>query len=230
MRIQLHGILLLLILAYFPSSSQRILFVGNSLTYTNNLPSILEEIARDLGESIETTTLAFPNYAIEDHWNDGNFQKKLAEGNFEYVIIQQGPSSQANGKEMLVNYGAKMQIVCKEYGAKLAYFMVWPSKKYYYTFDGVIKNYSYAAASNNATLFPVGKLWKKYEAMSNTVRLYGPDNFHPSKAGSFLAALIIFHGIYPEKDLLNLDYSACSKWVENTGAFDELIMLVIEYP
>lgn len=227
MRIHLLSTLILFF-SYLSSFSQSILFVGNSLTYTNNLPGILEEIAIEFGESIKTTTLAFPNYAIEDHWNDGIFQKKLIENKFEYVIIQQGPSSQPDGKEMLVSYGAKMKLECNKNGAELAYFMVWPSKRYFYTFDGVIKNYSYAAESNKAILFPVGRLWKKYEASTNTVILYGSDDFHPSKAGSFLAALAIFHGLYPEKDLLNLDYNIFSKWVENKDAFDLLIELVIE--
>ena len=229
MKIQLLGTLCLLILSYFTSSSQNILFVGNSLTYTNNLPGILEEIATEFGESVNTTTMAFPNYAIEDHWVDGKFQKSLSENNFQYVIIQQGPSSQPDGKEMLVTYGAKMKSECIKNGANLAYFMVWPAKRYYYTFDGVIQNYTYGAESNNAILFPVGRLWKKYEAsLSNAERLYGPDNFHPSKAGSFLAAITIFHGLFPDKDLLSIEYDTCSKWVLNENAFNELVKLVIE--
>lgn len=227
MRIQLLSILLLF-LSYHSSFSQSILFVGNSLTYTNNLPIILEEIAAEFEGSIHATTMAFPNYAIEDHWNEGKFQKSLSENNFQYVIIQQGPSSQPDGKEMLVNYGAKMKSECDKNGANLAYFMVWPSKQYYYTFDGVIQNYAYAAEFNKSILFPVGRLWKKYEATSNTESLYGPDNFHPSKAGSFLAALTIFHGLFPEKDLLRLEYDTCSKWVLDENAFNELVELVIE--
>lgn len=49
----------------------RILFVGNSLTYVNDLPHLVEQVARERGVSIKTEMLAFPDYALEDHWKEG---------------------------------------------------------------------------------------------------------------------------------------------------------------
>ena len=57
-------------LSFFTSvNAQKILFVGNSLTYSNNLPEILEDIAKESGIEIKTKSLCFANYAIADHLN-----------------------------------------------------------------------------------------------------------------------------------------------------------------
>ncbi len=39
------------------------LFVGNSLTYTNNLHALVEEVGKTHGIKITTALLAYPNYA-----------------------------------------------------------------------------------------------------------------------------------------------------------------------
>ena len=49
-------------------TSFSILFIGNSLTYTNNLPKLIKKEAKLKGIKIAFKVVAFPNYAIEDHW------------------------------------------------------------------------------------------------------------------------------------------------------------------
>lgn len=54
----------------FPEGKTRVLFLGNSLTYVNDLPAMVEAIARLAGDtSIATATVAFPDFALEDYWN-----------------------------------------------------------------------------------------------------------------------------------------------------------------
>lgn len=169
----------------------KILFVGNSLTYTNNLPNLVEQEAKSRGVKVKTTMLAFPNYAIIDHWDDGELQKRIMSKDYDYVVVQQGPSSQAEGRQMLIEDGARLKKLCDKYDTKLAYFMVWPSRTYYYTFDGVIKNHRDAAAENSAILCAVGEAWKVYLEENDDYSLYGMDGFHPSPKGSRLAAQVI---------------------------------------
>jgi len=172
-----------------------ILFVGNSLTYTNNLPAIVTRIGKDSGIKINTTMIAYPNYALEDHWNDGQIQIEIASGKYDFVVVQQGPSSQADGRAMLFDYGARIKALCDRHNAKLAFYMVWPAFANFHTFDGVIKNYTDAAAVTNSLLCPVGKAWKEYFLATGDYSYYGPDMFHPSIKGSENAALIIYKAL-----------------------------------
>lgn len=171
--------------------SVRILFVGNSLTYTNNLPALVVSIGNAQGKSVYSETLANPNYAIEDHWNDGKMQKLICEGDFDFVVIQQGPSSQADGRQMLFEYGQRIKNICLSRGTELAFFMVWPAKANYHMFDGVIKNYTDAATETNSILCAVGAEFKRH-GDSGDYSFYSSDSFHPSAAGSQRAAEIIF--------------------------------------
>ena len=177
-------------------SVKTILFVGNSLTYTNDLPKLVVQVGSDSGIIIKTEMLAFPNYALEDHWNDGKLQKLIAEKNFDFIVVQQGPSSQQEGRIMLLNAAKKLKPLCIINNSKLALFMVWPAFSNFQTFDEVIKSYSEAATSTNSLLCPVGQVWKTHFSETNDYTYYGTDMFHPSLKGSKVAALIIFQTLF----------------------------------
>lgn len=173
-----------------------ILFIGNSLIYTNNLPDLVKKSAELQGIVIETKMLSFPNYAISDHWNDGEVQKLIASKKYDFVIIQQGPSSQNDGRKMLIEYGEKYSRLCKLNNSKLCYFMVWPSLTNYHTFDDVVKNHKDAASINNSILLPVGEVWKDYFDNTNSFQYYSSDGFHPSLKGSQIAAKVIVEYLF----------------------------------
>ena len=182
------------------SKTVSILFIGNSLTNTNNLPDLVKTEAKKQGILIKTKMIAFPNYALLDHWNDGMVQKEIRSKTYDYVIIQQGPSSQTFGREILIDYGKKYSDLCKENNTQLCYFMVWPSLSYYKTFEGVIKNHKEAAQINNAILLPVGEVWKSYFDASKKLDYYSNDGFHPSLKGSQVAAETIVHYLFENKN------------------------------
>lgn len=179
-----------------PNADYNLLFVGNSLTYYNDLPNLVKEIAATRDILINTEMLAKGNYAIVDHWADGQVQTLIRSKKYDYVIIQQGPSSQADGYDMLVNGGKQYADLCKANEVKLAYYMVWPSRRYYHTFNGVINNYTAAAEANDAILCPVGKVWKEHFDKTDDFSYYGPDQFHPSIQGSKVAARVIVSSLF----------------------------------
>lgn len=187
--------LYLISFSVFAQSEINILFVGNSLTYTNNLPELVEKSAANRGAIVKTGMLAYPNYAMEDHWNDGEVQKLIRSGKYQYVVVQQGPSSQEEGRRMLHESGALMRELCEENQCKLVYFMVWPSRTYYDTFDRVITNHYAAAAANNALVCPVGEVWKSHFDSTGDFSYYGIDGFHPSQLGSQVAAEVIVNSL-----------------------------------
>jgi hypothetical protein len=175
---------------------RRVLFVGNSLTYTNNLPLLVKEVAMKYDRSIETDMLAFPNFTLEDHWLEGKLQKLIASGRFDILVVQQGPSSQADGREMLLGYGLKLKKLCQQSNVALAFFMVWPPRNHAERFKGVIKNYSDAAEKTGSILCPVGLAWKTCIETNKDCDYYDADGFHPSLAGSKVAAAVIYKSLF----------------------------------
>ncbi len=175
--------------------SQKVLFVGNSLTYTNDLPSKVAEMGLRTGVLIEKVMLAYPNYALEDHWNDGCLQIMIQSRYYDIVVVQQGPSSQPDGAASLLDFGKRIQALCKANDTKLAFFMVWPTRVNYHTFPGVTSNYSAATAAIGAILCPVGQVWKLHQDNTGDFSYYGPD-FHPSDKGTAFAADVIYKALF----------------------------------
>ena len=174
-----------------------LLFIGNSLTSSNNLPELVKSYALTQGKEISVEMVARGNYALVDHWNDGAIQSKIQSNIFDFVIVQQGPSSQPYGRALLIEYGGYISALCNTNNAKLAYYMVWPSLTYYETFDGVIETYRMAADINNDILCPVGEVWKSHFDETEDFSYYGGDGFHPSQTGSTVAAQVIYESLFP---------------------------------
>lgn len=180
----------------YSDTAKKVLFIGNSLTYYYYLPKLVEKVGRDKGVEIKSEMVAKANYGLEDHWNDGDIQELIKTKKYDFVVVQQGPSSQADGRASLLEYGARIKNICTPQNTKLAFFMVWPAYAYYHTFDGVIKNYTDAAIATNSLLCPVGREWNDYFLSTGDYSYYGPDLFHPSLKGSENAALIIFKTLF----------------------------------
>jgi hypothetical protein len=170
----------------------RILFIGNSLTATNDLPAVLEAFARAQGVTVETRTVAFPDHSLEDHWRRPEARRAISEGKWDYVVLQQGPSAMQDSRRLLRTYTTRFAEEIAAAGARPALFMVWPASGRLNDFPRVIESYRAAAADVGAVLLPAGDAWRRMWDRDRTVRLYGPDGFHPSGLGTYLAALVMF--------------------------------------
>ena len=167
----------------------RVLFIGNSLTFANNLPAMVEALAgRD---RVSCRVVAFPDFSLEDHWQRGDAVREIATGGWSTIVLQQGPSALPESRVLLVEYTKRFDAEAKRIGARTALYMVWPSKARMGDFDGVSASYTAAAATVGGLLLPVGDAWRAAWRRDANVALYGPDNFHPSVAATYLAALVI---------------------------------------
>ena len=61
----------------FGRADLTILFVGNSLTYTHDLPGAVATVAEAAGHDVAVAEAAYPSFALEDHWNRGIAGVKL---------------------------------------------------------------------------------------------------------------------------------------------------------
>jgi len=189
------------ILCIFPVGAAeplRVLFVGNSLTYTNDLPLLVAALSRGHEVEIETGMIAIPNASLEDHWNDGRSRREIASGKWDVVVMQQGPSSLASSRENLVEWSGRLADEVRAAGARPALFTVWPDASRRAYLDDVIESYRVAAESCRCELLPAGLAWKEAWSRSGRLSLFGADGFHPGPDGSYLAALVIWSGLTGE--------------------------------
>ena len=65
----------------------------NSLTAANDLPAIVEAIARADGVQVQARAVTFPDHSLEDHWARAEARRAIKDGTWDVVVLQQGPSA-----------------------------------------------------------------------------------------------------------------------------------------
>lgn len=172
---------------------RRVLFIGNSLTYVNDLPGIVQTLADSAGsDRLAVATVVGPDMALVDHWNDGRAQREIARGGWELVVLQQGPSSTDVNRDSLRIFTGRFAADIARIGARPALYSVWPTAGRRQDFARAIESYTLAARDVNGLLLPVASAWLAAWQRDVNLELYAADGLHPTAAGSYLAALVIY--------------------------------------
>lgn len=173
------------------AADRRVLFVGNSLTYTNDLPGVVAALADAAGLSFAHATVAQPGWSLEEHWQAG-IAEVIAEAGADVVVLQQGPSSLPESQAHLAHWTEQLAPVIREAGGEPALLMVWPDESRAGFFADVRQSYAAAAAAVDGILIPGGQTWVEAWALDGDLELWGADGFHPSYLGTLAAAMATF--------------------------------------
>lgn len=179
-----------------PAGGHHVLFIGNSLTSTHDLPATVAAIAESAGDTIRVRTVAGPNLALIDHLNGAtNAESAIRQGGWEYVVLQQGPTPAGICRDSLVLWTKMFDPLIRGAGATPALFMTWPSASQQGLFDAVRISFEEAARTVDGVFLPAGEAWRLARAADPSLALWGGDGFHPSPIGTFLAALEIYERV-----------------------------------
>ena len=171
---------------------RRALFIGNSYTYYFDIPGLVQAMADSMGgDRIAVETVAGPDMALVDHWNEGTAKREIAEGGWEWVVLQQGPSSVQVNRDSLRTLTQMFGAEIAKVNAKPALFSAWPSATRLQDFDRAIESYTLAASDVSGILLPVAASWKKAWESDASLQMYS-DGLHPSGTGAYLAAATIY--------------------------------------
>ena len=173
-----------------------ILFVGNSLTYYNDLPLIVESLADSVpgltpDQRLSVAMVAFPDYALIDHWSEGSAVRALEQNKWNVVVLQQGSSALDESRVLLRDWTKKFDEKIRAAGARTGMYAVWPFASRQFDFDRVNESYTLAAQDVNGMLFPVGEAWRAAWRRDPNLALYATDGLHPTVRASYLGGLVI---------------------------------------
>ena len=180
-----------------PAGGYRVLFIGNSLTSTNDLPGTVSQLAASVDDTIIVESVTRPNFAVIDHVNGmSDAVDVVRRGSWDYVVLQQGPTSQQLGRDTLILATKLLEPEVRAAEGHIAQLMAWPAAANQSVFDGVLQScLEGARAVEGGVCFPAGQAWRAAWAVDPTLPLYGPDDFHPGPLGTYLAALVVYEGI-----------------------------------
>lgn len=183
----------------------RVLFVGNSYTYYNNLPNIVSNLSKSTSTFIQAEMSAIGGARLKYHYNQQfglKTKDKIKKGKFNIVVLQEQSMGTLTNKEEFLEYSEKLSDHIKLHGAKPYFFVTWSRKKTPKTQKLITKTYKQAALFNNGIAVLVGEAWRNSKKKNHTLNLYDPDGSHPNTIGSFISACVFVKkltGEVPEK-------------------------------
>lgn len=178
----------------------RMLFIGNSYTYFNDLPRTLQTLAlrREKPVAIEVTTVWQGGQSLKGHWNDSAAVRMIRQGYWDYVVLQEQSLLPIRMPDTLIAYGKRFDAEVKAAGARTMLYLTWPRKGRASAQDSLTRPFRQLATEVGALIVPVGPAWLEVQKIDSTLELYFSDQSHPSPMGTYVAAVTFYRMIFNE--------------------------------
>ena len=192
------------------SGAVSVLFVGNSLTQVNDLPAVLQHFAAgsSLHLAVDVRSTTPGGATLFDHWKHEQALALLRNYHPNFLILQ-GQSTEPLSASQNFNYYARLfKTEADQIGSKTVLFSTWarPATDSYYKdpssggspFEMQIRlNAAYLALAKNirAMLAPIGTAFERAAEVAPKIGLLDGSQ-HPSRAGTYLAAAVLFRTLF----------------------------------
>ncbi|MBS1789408.1 MAG: hypothetical protein JST85_16905 [Acidobacteria bacterium] len=206
----------------------RILFLGNSYTYFNNLPQMLSGLAASANPSqiVETEMVTAGGAMLKSLWAGGRPQAALAKGKWDYVVLQEqstlGLTKMVDGIPQIndpKDFHASVRTIdaeIKKTGAKPLLYMTWARKDSPENQSKLTNAYQSIGKELGDKVAPVGLAWQAVLKARPNFELHVADKSHPTPAGSYLAACVFYATIFG-KSPVGLASRITGTIIEHTG-------------
>ncbi len=174
----------------------RILFLGNSLTYFNEMPWITEQVAASLGvaPTLRAVFSGASGMTLRQHWQRGRAVTEIREGQYAYVVLQPQSSEIIRTPGETFRYAELLDGEIRRSGAKTIVFSTWAPLEYGRTQGQYDEASRKLARELGAILAPVGTAWQALR--KSGIELFDKSGVHPNLAGSYLTACVFVATVY----------------------------------
>lgn len=197
----------------------RVIFVGNSLTYVNDLPATLRALAasQPTPVTIETQTFVAPGGSLADRWHDGKAAAALGVGHWDALVLQERGGvlacivdrEQRSSAECRASERAHREFAAraKAVGAKVYMLATWgPDDAWQSKLDRAAKQ---IAVHIDAHVVPAGKALRTLAHRNGNAATF-PDGTHPSLMATLVMATQLHEaivGAWPVPADVTLDFA-----------------------
>lgn len=206
-----------------PSKKIKVLFIGNSYTFVNNLPQLVANIALANGDTLIADSNCPGGFTFANHSTDAVSISKITGLQWKYVVLQaqsQEPSfSPAQVAAQTLPYAVRLDSLVKSNNpcGTTVFYETWGRKfgdasncpfyppicTYTGMQDRLKASYKLFADSVKGIFSPVGEAFRKSIATNPGLELYQSDQSHPSLEGSYLAASVFYELLFQKSVLSN---------------------------
>ena len=167
----------------------RVLFIGNSHTYFNDMPATFAQMCEQLtGNKPEVTMFAYSNRSLKWHMEEYfSVRFSLLYGAYDYCVIQQQAHPFPDEEETTLWF-RKIIELCRKSGTEPVIYMTWAAKKEPEMFPVISRYYRKLASEEQAILVPIGEYFAEAQDKFPDIDLYWEDGEHASVYGDYLVA------------------------------------------
>lgn len=202
---------LLLLPGAWADEVERVLMIGNSYTFFNDLPKALMALSQRTKCPMEVDSYTVGAMSLHGFLNTpqhAKARKMLESGEYDWVILQDQSQTPAYKPSETLNSVRRWAALAKKHDTKVLLFLTWAHATQE---GGSIKlrddmqqktsaTYCQAAIENGVRVAPVGEAWARWYRKSSNKPLHGKDCSHPNAMGTYLAACVL-HGAISRKSL-----------------------------
>jgi len=173
----------------------KVLFIGNSHTYYNEMPGIFQSIAKKNGCEAEVAMITHGGWRLSQHLEDDGHEAafNIKYGGYDYVVLQEH-THPFEEETAYLDSVRKFDKMIREAGAVPVIYATWAKKEDPSPEEEMEALQKKAAGQIGALFAPVGERWWK-QMKENGKDYFGPDGRHANIDGSTLAAEILWEVI-----------------------------------
>lgn len=183
--------------------SQRVLFIGNSFTYYNRMPQMLQAMAASRRQQVLVGSLLKGGATLSGYVADRQtLQQVIAAQKWTHVILQDQSLLPAVSPQNTLQASKQICAMLPQ-DAQKVFFLTWAYRDAKSGLQpgmqqALSETYVQAAKQNNAAIAPVGPAFAACMQQQRKPDLYVEDGRHPSVAGSYLSACVLYAKIFKQ--------------------------------
>jgi hypothetical protein len=176
----------------------RVLMIGNSLTYYNDLPGLLQQLSAREPAPVYVEKITTPLASLQVHWNFDASVQRIGEGDWDCVVLQEFSRLPVTNPQQSLEYFERFADEVRRSGGTPIIFQNWTRRDRDDEYDALHDAYRQIVARTHATLAPIGAAWCKCRSAHPDIELL-LDERHPTDEGTYLAACVLYDVLYHKK-------------------------------
>jgi hypothetical protein len=177
--------------------SLKVLFIGNSLTYYNDLAGLVQAFAANEERPLYIDAVTFPLASLDWHWSHTAARKKIREGTWDIVILQQYSTAPADDPSGTVEQYERFGREVARVGAQPLIFQNWTRAGREGDYGRMLETYKHAQNAIGGRIAPIGEAWRIVRKEHPDIQVFETlDDRHPTVAGTYLTACVLYRTLY----------------------------------